>query len=468
MRRSGILLHITSLPSPYGIGTLGKAAYDFADFLECSGQTLWQILPIGHTGYGDSPYQAFSAFAGNPYLVDLDLLCDDGLLVPSEFESVDWGKNNQKIDYGKIYENRIGVLKNIVPRFEKSEEYDSFCKENAFWLDDYSLFMAYKEMFSGKPFFEWKKPLPEVGERECECWKIIQFLFFSQWKKLKAYVNSKGIKIIGDLPIYVAHDSADVMGSPQLFELDSDGKPVSVAGVPPDSFSPEGQLWGNPVFDWEYMQKSGYEWWIKRISHSMKLFDVIRIDHFRGFSSYYSVPCGNENAVNGIWREGPSAELFKAVRKALGEVDIIAEDLGFIDDGVRTLMKKTGFPGMKILQFAFDSRESSDYLPHNYDRNCVVYIGTHDNDTLAGWFENADGKDVEFAKKYLRLNVDEGYIEGVIKSVTIKNCYVVERCRHCNTDDAGFALPRKRSENEFSVSSVRELGLADSENRFHS
>lgn len=416
MRGSGILLHISSLPSPYGIGTLGQAAYDFADFLESSGQKFWQILPIGHTGFGDSPYQAFSAFAGNPYLIDLDCLCDDGLLFPSEFSGVDWSRDERRIDYGRLYENRIRVLRNVVPRFEKTAEYEGFCSENAFWLDNYSLFMAYKEMFSGKPFFEWKKPLPEADKKECEFWKILQFLFFRQWKKLKKYVNSKGIRIIGDLPIYVAHDSSDVMGNPGLFELDPSGNPASVAGVPPDSFSPEGQLWGNPVFDWKYMRKNGYAWWIKRIGYSMKLFDMLRIDHFRGFSSYYSVPFGSKNAVNGRWRTGPAAELFDAVEAALGKPDIIAEDLGFIDDGVRDLMRKTGFPGMKVLQFAFDSRESSDYLPHNYDRNCVVYIGTHDNDTLAGWFENADGRDIEFAKKYLRLSVDEGFVDGVIRS----------------------------------------------------
>lgn len=416
MRGSGILLHISSLPSPYGIGTLGKAAYDFADFLESSGQKFWQILPIGHTGFGDSPYQAFSAFAGNPYLIDLDSLCEEGLLSPSEFVGIGWGRDKHKVDYGRLYKNRMHVLRSVVPRFDKTAEYEAFCEENAFWLDNYSLFMAYKEMFSGKPFFEWKKPLPEADEEECEFWKILQFLFFCQWKKLKGYVNSKGIKIIGDLPIYVAHDSADVMGNPELFELDSSGNPVEVAGVPPDSFSPEGQLWGNPVFDWDYMRRNGYAWWIKRIGHSMNLFDVLRIDHFRGFSSFYSVPFGNKNAVNGRWRKGPSFELFDAVEAALGKIDIIAEDLGFIDDAVRELMRKTGFPGMKVLQFAFDSRESSDYLPHNYDRNCVVYIGTHDNDTLAGWFENADGRDIEFAKKYLRLSVDEGYADGVIKS----------------------------------------------------
>lgn len=416
MRGSGILLHITSLPSLYGIGTLGKAAYDFADFLEKSGQKYWQILPLGHTGFGDSPYQAFSAFAGNPYLIDLDLLCEDGLLKPEEYQGVDWGKDSRKVDYGALFRNRTRVLKNVLDRFVKTEEYELFCAENAFWLEDYSVFMSLKEKYSGKPFFEWKKPLPEPDNKSCDFWKILQFLFFGQWQRLKKYVNAKGIKIIGDLPIYVAHDSADVMGRPELFELDSKGRPINVAGVPPDSFSAEGQLWGNPVFDWEYMRQNGYRWWIKRISHSLRLYDKVRIDHFRGFSSFYSVPYGSPNAVNGAWRAGPATELFEAVEAELGKPDIIAEDLGFIDDGVRSLMKKTGFPGMKILQFAFDSRESSDYLPHNYEKNCVVYIGTHDNDTLTGWLENADKDDVAYAAEYLRLNKKEGSVDGFIKS----------------------------------------------------
>lgn len=404
MRVSGILLHITSLPSPYGIGTLGKAAYDFADFLERAGQKRWQILPVGHTGFGNSPYQAFSAFAGNPYMIDLDFLCDEGLLKKEEYELIDWGINDRCVDYGKIFRNRTAVLKNIFPRFRETEEYRRFCDENAFWLDDYALFMAKKEV------------LFDSVEENCRFYKILQFLFYSQWYKLKNYVNSKGIEIIGDLPIYVSRDSADVIGNPKLFELDESGNPVNVAGVPPDGFSKEGQLWGNPVFDWEYMRADGYDWWIKRFSHSMRMFDKVRVDHFRGFSGYYSVSAGSVNAVNGFWRKGPSAELFEAVESKIGKPDIIAEDLGFIDDGVRDLMDKTGFPGMKILQFAFDSREESDYLPHNYGRNCVAYIGTHDNDTLAGWLDNAPAEDVEYAKKYLRLNVEEGFVRGVIKS----------------------------------------------------
>lgn len=416
MRGSGVLLHITSLPSPYGVGTLGKAAYDFIDFLEKSGQKYWQILPLGHTGFGDSPYQAFSAFAGNPYMIDLDFLRDDGLLKNEEYNSVDWAGNAAKVDYGKLSQSRIQVLKNIMNRFKKTEEYELFCAENAFWLEDYSVFASLKEHFSGAPFFEWKKPLPEADKKDCEFRKILQFLFFSQWKKLKSYANSKGIKIIGDLPIYVAYDSADVMGNPKLFELDSNGRPVNVAGVPPDAFCPSGQLWGNPVFDWDYMRSDGFGWWIKRIRHSMNLFDVLRIDHFRGFSSFYSVPFGSADAVNGSWRAAYGAELFEAVEKTIGKPAIIAEDLGFIDNEVRELIKKTGFPGMKILQFAFDSRDGGDYLPHNYGKNCVAYIGTHDNDTLAGWLATAPEASVAYAAEYLRLNEAEGYVEGFIKS----------------------------------------------------
>ncbi len=416
MRGSGILLHVSSLPSPYGIGTLGKAAYDFVDFLEKSRQKYWQILPLGHTGFGDSPYQAFSAFAGNPYMIDLDYLCEEGLLEREEYRQVDWGENCGKVDYGKLSQNRIRVLKNVMSRFKKTEGYELFCAENAFWLEDYSVFASMKERFSGAPFFEWKKPLPQADKRECEFWKVLQFLFFSQWKKLKDYANSKGIKIIGDLPIYVAYDSSDVMGNPKLFELDFKGRPINVAGVPPDAFSPSGQLWGNPVFDWDSMRSDGFGWWIKRIRHSLKLFDVLRIDHFRGFSSFYSVPFGSKDAVNGKWSAAPGEELFETVEKAIGKPEIIAEDLGFIDDGVRELIKKTGFPGMKILQFAFDSRDGGDYLPHNYTKNCVAYIGTHDNDTLAGWLVNAPKKDVAYAAEYLRLNKREGYVEGFIKS----------------------------------------------------
>lgn len=427
MRSSGILFHITSLPSPYGIGTLGREAYAFADFLKTAKQKYWQILPLNPTGFGNSPYQSFSAFAGNPYMIDLDMLCDDGLLNKEEYDSLDWGEKPNEVDFGKIYLHRHEVLRKACSRFEVNDDFEEFSAENAFWLDDYSLFMSLKNSFGGKPWYQWPLGLKTRNEQavdgaksllsdETEYHKKVQFLFYNQWKKLKDYANKNGIKIIGDLPIYVAHDSADTWGNPKQFQLDDDFNPVRVAGVPPDGFSSEGQLWGNPVFDWEHMRKDGYRWWIRRLEHSMSLFDRIRIDHFRGFASYYAVPYGMENAVNGLWLKGPGIEFFKAVKASLGDIDIIAEDLGFVDDAVINLLNETGFPGMKVLQFAFDSRENSDYLPHNYQKNCVVYTGTHDNDTIEGWFENASEADVEFAEKYLRLSSAEGRVEGVIKS----------------------------------------------------
>lgn len=427
MRRSGILLHISSLPSPHGIGAMGREAFDFIDFLKKSGQTLWQILPLNPTGFGNSPYQSFSAFAGNPYFIDFDLLCKDGLLKKSDFSSIDWGYDPRSVDYGRIYNERFRILQKACANFRENAEFEEFCLRNAFWLDDYALFTALKTSFGEKPWYSWPHSLKTKNEQavesarsllcnEIETQKIIQFLFFSQWHRLKEYANQNGIEIIGDLPIYVAHDSADVWGSPKQFELDKESNPVFVAGVPPDGFSAEGQLWGNPVFDWEYMRDDGYRWWIRRTEHSLKIYDRIRIDHFRGFSSYYSVPYGMKNAVKGIWRKGPEAELFKAIETALGKPKIIAEDLGYIDEGVLNLLSETGFPGMKVLQFAFDSREGSDYLPHNYPKNCVVYIGTHDNDTLEGWFENADTKDIEFAYEYMRISGSESRCRAVIKT----------------------------------------------------
>ncbi len=425
MRKSGILLHISSLPSPYGIGTFGKDAFDFIDFLKKSGQSLWQILPLNPTGFGNSPYQSFSAFAGNPYFIDLDLLAKDGLLKKSDYSQIDWGYNSRCVDYGQIYKHRFHILHKACSNFKKTPEYEDFCLNNAFWLDDYALFTALKSSFGESPWYSWPLSLKTKNEQavesarslvsdEIETQKIIQYLFFSQWNSLKEYANKNGIEIIGDLPIYVAHDSADVWGNPKQFELDEECNPVYVAGVPPDGFSAEGQLWGNPVFDWEYMRNDGYRWWIRRTEHSLKIYDRIRIDHFRGFSGYYSVPYGMENAVKGIWRKGPGTELFKAIEASLGKPEIIAEDLGFIDEDVLNLLSETGFPGMKVLQFAFDSREGSDYLPHNYDKNCVVYIGTHDNDTLEGWFENANPEDVEFASEYIRIGKKENRCRAVI------------------------------------------------------
>ncbi len=427
MRSSGILLHITSLPSRYGIGTLGKEAYAFVDFLKAAGQRFWQILPLNPTGFGDSPYQSFSAFAGNPYLIDLEMLCKDGLLDESEC-MLDWGSDPEKVNFGLIYANRVGVLKKAFERFEPNGEFEEFCVQNKYWLDEYALFSAIKAHEGGRPWYRWpyelrfrdKNALENAGlilDEEITRCKAEQFWFFSQWEKLHRYATENGIGIIGDLPIYVARDSADVWAEPRLFLLNEEAEPTLVAGVPPDGFNPRGQLWGNPVFDWDYLRGTGYTWWINRTAHSLAMYDRLRIDHFRGFSSYYAVSGEKTDAVDGKWYTGAGIELFKAIEAKLGKVDIIAEDLGYIDDGVRTLLEETGFPGMKILQFAFDSREDSDYLPHNYPRNCVAYIGTHDNDTLVGWLNSAAHEDVRFAREYLRLNEQEGISEGVIKSL---------------------------------------------------
>lgn len=427
MRGSGILLHISSLPSRFGIGTLGREAFAFVDFLTSAGQKYWQMLPLTPTGFGDSPYQSFSAFAGNPYFIDLELLCDECLLKEDEIPQ-NAHTDPERVDYGALYESRTAVLKRAFERFVPNKEFELFCAENEHWLEDYALFSAIKNSLGGKPWYEWTaglkardpKALESVRpllEEEIIFCKAVQFWFFTQWKRLKNYAAEKGISIIGDLPIYVAGDSADVWAQPELFRLSGDGEPELVAGVPPDGFNSKGQLWGNPVFDWEYMRSDGYRWWIRRAEHSMKLFDRLRIDHFRGFASYYAVPAEMTDAVNGRWYKGAGEELFEKLEAALGRLDIIAEDLGYIDDDVISLLEKTGFPGMKILQFAFDSRENSDYLPHNYPKNCVAYIGTHDNDTLLGWLSHAPAADVAFAKEYLRLNEAEGLVNGVIKSL---------------------------------------------------
>lgn len=414
MRASGILLPITSLPSAYGIGTFSKEAYAFVDFLEKAKQRYWQVLPFGSTGYGDSPYQSFSTFAGNPYFIDLEALIREGLLTVTECENVDYGDSAELVDYFKIYHSRFQLLKLAYDRFrvQGNENFEVFCKDQESWLNDYSLFMAIKNHFGDKGIDEWDEDIrirkaealakyEEELADNIEFYKFIQYKFFEQWRSLKEYANNKGIKIIGDIPIYVAYDSADTWAGKELFQFDQDGKPIAVAGCPPDSFSATGQLWGNPLYDWEYHKSTGYEWWIRRIAFCFKLYDVVRVDHFRGFDEYYSIPYGAKDAVIGKWEKGPGIDIFRHIEGALGNVDIIAEDLGFLTDQSRKLVADCGYPGMKIIQFAFDSREESDYLPHNYNRNCVVYTGTHDNDTIVGWYNTICEQDKKYATSYV-------------------------------------------------------------------
>lgn len=429
MRTSGILMHISSLPSPYGIGTFGKEAYRFADFLKKAGQTYWQMLPICPTSYGDSPYQSFSAYALNPYFIDLDMLRDDGLLKADEYANLNWGANPNKVDYALIYENRFTVLRKAYERFKKAipSEFERFCTDNSRWLDDFAMFMALKDAHNGKTWNEWEKPLRMRDKdaldkakinyaEDIEFYKMQQFLCFKQWFMLKKYANNLGIKIIGDMPIYVSGDSADVWSMPQQFLIDEEGHPTEVAGCPPDAFSEEGQLWGNPLYNWDYMEKDGFNWWCERVGFACTIFDVLRIDHFRGFESYYCIPASDKTAENGCWRKGPNIKLFDNIKERLGDLPIIAEDLGFLTDGVKKMLKKSGFPGMKVLQFAFDTREESNYLPHTYEKNCVVYTGTHDNDTIIGWTKTAPENDVKYARKYLRITESEGFNWGMMKS----------------------------------------------------
>lgn len=430
MRSSGILMHISSLPSPYGIGTMGKEARNFVDFLVKSAQTYWQVLPICPTSYGDSPYQSFSSFAGNPYFIDLDTLCKEGLLKKKECESYSWGTDSQEVDYGILYENRYPLLHMAYERFLKNipADYNTFCEEQEDWLEDYALFMALKDANDGNAWSQWEKEIklrePEAIKRaekelseEINFWKMIQYLFYKQWNALKLYANEKGIQLIGDVPIYVAMDSADVWANPNQFYLDKNLNPIDVAGCPPDAFSKDGQLWGNPLFRWDVMKKEEYKWWTKRMEKMSRLFDVIRIDHFRGFDSYYAIPFGEKTARNGEWRVGPGIELFRTIDKKLGKLNVIAEDLGFLTDSVRKLLADSGYPGMKLLQFAFDASEDSDYLPHNYPKNCVVYAGTHDNDTIMGWLKDAPKACVSYAKEYLKMDKEEGYNWGIMRGV---------------------------------------------------
>ncbi len=430
MRSSGILLHITSLPSPYGVGTMGKAAREFVDFLKKASQTHWQILPICPTSYGDSPYQSFSTYAGNPYFIDLDMLAEDGLLQPEEYKGLEWGNDPAQVDFALLYQNRFPVLRKACARLLKAnpKEISAFCEKHRAWLPDYALFMALKMENDGKSWSQWPdairlrqpKALAEAKTRltdDINFWECVQYLFYTQWFALKDYANENGISIIGDVPIYVAGDSVDVWANPGQFQLDKNLTPKAVAGCPPDGFCADGQLWGNPLFDWSAMKKDGYTWWIARIAHQCAIYDVVRIDHFRAFEAYYSIPYGDATAVNGTWKKGPGYPFFKAVEAALGKQNIIAEDLGFLTEGVYKLLEKTGFPGMKVLQFAFDSPDGGGYLPHSIPQNSVAYVGTHDNDTTVGWFATAPAQSVQKAFAYMRLRGDEGLVWGTLRTL---------------------------------------------------
>ena len=443
MRECGVLMPVFSLPSAYGIGCFSKEAYEFVDMLKKSGQTKWQILPLGPTGYGDSPYQSFSTFAGNPYFIDPETLIKEGLLTKKECEesmpavqgeSVDERASDETvdeetadvnvdaenspeaamapIDYEWLYFHRFPLLRKAFSRFKPDASYEKFLAENEDWLTDYCLFMAIKDKQGGISFAEWpdayRNREPEAMEEakaalktEMDFYRFQQYEFRKQWDKLHAYANAQGIEIIGDIPIYVAFDSADTWANPKLFQIGEDNLPTGVAGCPPDAFSATGQLWGNPLFAWDYHKKTGYEWWLKRIAHCFSLYDVVRIDHFRGFDEYYAIPYGDKTAENGVWKKGPGIDLFHTVKKELGDANIIAEDLGYLTESVMKLVEDTGYPGMKVLQFAFDSREESNYLPHNYPHNCVVYTGTHDNNTVRGWLDDMCEEDNALAEDYM-------------------------------------------------------------------
>ena len=426
MRRCGMLLPVASLPSRYGIGAFSKEAYEFIDQLKEAGQQVWQILPLGPTSFGDSPYQAFSAFAGNPYFIDLEALIQEGLLTKEECDRADFGNNPAYIDYSKLYENRFSLLKIAYERW-KSVSFAGTPQERRLEAvygkagellrretREYCFYMALKDHFQSRSWDLWDEEIrtrrPEALARyeqllsdEIGFYEFQQIKFEEQWKKLKGYANSQGIQIMGDIPIYVAFDGADSWARPELFQFDGDMRPKAVAGCPPDAFSATGQLWGNPLYDWEYHRKTGYQWWMKRMEYCFALYDLVRVDHFRGFDEYYSIPYGQDTAVNGKWEQGPGIEIFRKMEEYFGqkELPIIAEDLGFLTPSVYRLLEETGFPGMKVLEFAFEEGGRSPYLPHNYTQNCVVYTGTHDNDTLAGWYKAMDIEQKEFSIEYL-------------------------------------------------------------------
>ena len=430
-RSSGVLMHITSLPGQFGIGTFGKSAYEFVDFLEETKQTYWQILPLTTTSYGDSPYQSFSAVAGNLNLIDFSLLKEDGLLEESDYANVNFGENPEKVDYALLFEARRPILEKAVANTSKNSEVlaeiEKFEAENSSWLADYAEYMAIKESFGYKSFIHWDEDIKKGEEAAREKYRtelqdsiryytVTQYFFFKQWLALKEYANGKGIKIIGDMPIYVSADSVEMWTMPELFKVDENNEPLYVAGCPADDFSPTGQLWGNPIYDWEKHKEQGFSWWIYRVQESFKIYDVLRIDHFKGFSDFWQIDKDAENAVNGTWEAGPGIELFQKIKEQLGDLPIIAENLGFIDEKAEKLLDDSGYPGMKILQFAFPGEDNLD-RPHHYTQNSVAYTGTHDNDVVNGWYEKLSESERKLVSEYLNRRDDEKITEAMIRGI---------------------------------------------------
>lgn len=433
MRKSGILLPLSSIPSPYGFGSAGQAALDFIDFLKAAGQACWQVLPIGPIGYADSPYQSFSTFAINPYYIDLDLLTAQGLLTCDEICAYDWGKSTSTADYGLLYQNRFPLLRLAASRLDpQSDNFQTFLSQEADWIEDYALFMAIKVSVKMVGLREW--PI-ELRQRDANAlkniqselapeilfWQQLQYMAFRHWQAVKAYANAQGISIIGDVPIYVSPDSSDLWAQPELFQTDGHMNLVDVAGCPPDFFAPLGQLWGNPLYDWPRHQQTQYQWWLRRLRHAGRIYDVVRIDHFRGFESYYAIPGQDKTAENGSWKPGPGFDFIQTVQRELPDLAIIAEDLGVITAEVKHLLAQSGYPGMKVLQFAFGDRSGNDYLPYNYDHNCVVYTGTHDNTTTIDWLCTASPAEVEFAREFFDVrhydrHQAEEFIERFIRT----------------------------------------------------
>lgn len=431
-RAAGVLLPVSSLPSKYGIGNFGQAAREWVDFLVQAEQRYWQVLPLGPTSFGDSPYASYSAFAGNPLFIDLGELVEQGLLKKGRCKRAFWGEDAALVDYDAVRAGREKLLRRAFENFTDEKALGRFRRENAFWVEDYALYMALKSRFDGAPWTQWPQELrlrqPQALKRWAQlCQQDVayhvftQYWFFRQWGALKAYANGKGVQIIGDAPIYVALDSADVWAHPELFQLDGDNLPTEVSGCPPDAFTADGQLWGNPLYRWDVMQEDGYSWWIKRIKANLSMYDVLRIDHFRGLESYYAIPYGDTTARNGRWRKGPGMDFIRAINQNVENAAIIAEDLGFLTPAVKRLLKNSGYPGMKVLQFAFDPNEDSSYLPHYYPHNCVVYTGTHDNTTTRGWLDTQEPEVLQLAKDYLGFEaVEDGpwaFIRGALESV---------------------------------------------------